>query len=299
MVRDKPSADTEPQSWDDHEEEELLNLIQEDKSKKELYEAFPDRPTASVNNKVRRLKKENGLYNSSYAEQKYDVNKEWIEMIDDNLRGDLRIFDAYAGTGDSSVIYDKYASEIVATELEDEVYEILEDTLDKSYHETIHTDCTRELMRRCADGEKFDFIDLDPFGTPFDSIPLAISMISNGYLSVTYGDIKLQRWGRSNPLIKQYKMPETTDWREVAEYMIGWTVFEGIRQRNSSDVRSLTPISIKNFGGQSGVLRVLYRVEKTGVLSDALQEFETNTIDTGQPIANRPYNISQYLDEDE
>jgi hypothetical protein len=297
MVRDRPSADTNPQNWTDEEEDRLLEMIEEDKNKSEMYSAFSGRPSASIDNKVRRLKKENGLYNSSYAEQKYDTNREWIELIYNDIGRKARIFDAYAGVGDSSLIYDDYASEIIATETEDEVYKTLSETLDADNHTVINEDCVDELMRRKIDDESFDYIDLDPFGTPFDAVPLAISLITNGYLAVTYGDIKLQRWGRSNPLVKQYKMPETTDWMEVAQYIVGWTVFEGIRQRESSDVRTLEPVSVKNFGGQSGVLRVLYKVEKTGVLSDALERYESKSIDTGQPIPNRPYDLSSYLDE--
>lgn len=290
MVRDKPKTDTDPTSWSESEEKRLLKMIKNDEyDKNDMYSSFDSRPESSVDNKIRRLRKSNGLYNSRYATEKYEKNSEWIEMIDDRNRGKLSVFDAYAGDGTSSTIYREYADQIVACEVEKNIYKNLESTISK--HETVFDDCINELMRRNIDQDTFTYIDLDPFGTPFDAVPLAIKLIKNGYMAVTYGDIKLQRWGRTNVLTKQYKMPTTTEWEEVAEYMIGWTVFEGIRQRNSSNVRTIEPIDIQNFGGKTGILRVLYEVKKTGVLSDALKKFEQVSRDTGQPLCNRPYRV--------
>lgn len=294
MVRDKPSADTNPQRWSDEDEAVLLELVTDESvSDDEIYSKFSERPTASLDNKIRRLKKENGLYNSPYAAEKYDYNESWIAYADRMTYGPVNIFEGYAGTGESSKIYEQYSGTHIACEMEDDVFKQLESSVPSVT--AVHDDCANELHRRNAASERFDFIDLDPFGSPFDTIPLALSLITNGYLTVTYGDINLQRWGRTNVLMKQYRMPETTDWMEVVEHMVGWTVFEGLRQRTSRDVRTVTPLSVQPLGGQSGVVRILYEVEKTGVLSDALSSFEERTRSTDRPLPHRRYDLSNLL----
>lgn len=290
----KTLIDTEIIGWAEDEEQKVLSLIQDDEtSKQDIYNAFSGRSEAALDNKIRRLKKENGLYNSPYAAEKYDSNERWARYIDKMIRGPVDIFEGYAGSGNSSQIYDRISRTHIACEIEDGVFDQLEQC--SADVTAVNDDCINELHRQNAAGNSFDFIDLDPFGSPFDAIPLSIPLITNGYLAVTYGDIKLQRWGRSNVLMKQYKMPEVTDWDRVAEEMVGYTVFEGIRQRDSKNVRTLTPLAVRNFGAQNGILRVLYRVEKTGVLSDALERYEEQSRNTGQAIPNRPYDLSKLL----
>lgn len=287
MVRDRQEADTEAVSWTDEEEDRLSNHIECGADTDTIYSDFPDRTEASLDNKIRRLKKENGLYNSKYAEQKYALNERWVSEADDELHYRLKVFDAYAGTGESSSIYEPYAKKLVCCEMADDVFDKLESrNLDATL---VNGDCIDEMRLQAVGDETYNYIDLDPFGTPFYAIQHAIPLIRNGYLSVTYGDINLHHWGRTNALCRQYKMPQGVDRDRTIEHMIGWTIFEGIRGRDASTVKKLSPVEVNELGGKTGVVRVLYRVEKTGVLSDTLKWFKRNTVDTGEALPNRPW----------
>jgi len=243
-------------------------------------------------------------------------------LIRENLDGEIRAFDGYAGIGGGANIYLDYVDYLECCEIEEAKFDKLLDSLKVNrsvdYHspsttETGHDKATLrvdEKTVRCFNenvvnvlhrriGKQtapFRFIDLDPCGSPFVSVPPALKLIEDGYLAVTYGDIQLQRWGRDAPLTKAYRMPAVESFDEVLEYMIGWTMFEGIRQEHSSQTRRLEVSEVKIFRKKNGgVARVLYRVEEEGALTPAmnhltevLQEFER-----GEAPQNARYDLEE------
>lgn len=310
MSYEKPHAnDTNGRKWKSEEEEELLRLGEEtDLTIDEITNEFEDRSRQAIKNKLRKLRKREGLYNSSHQRKKHKLNKQWINRIATEFDEDIRAFEGYAGTGESANTYLDFVDSLVCCEIDKSKFDRLTDMLKRGrklsfrsplgrtatdsrytvmevdgkrvtcYNENVNHVLHREVGEQAP---FYDFIDLDPCGSPFVSIPQAIRLIKNGYLAVTYGDIHLQRWNRHAPLSKAYRMPKAESFSELVEYMIAWTMFEGVRQEHSEitrklDVEHAAILSDMN----SGVARVLYRVKKSKSLApvlnhleDALQEF--------------------------
>ena len=164
------------------------------------------------------------------------------------------------------------------------------------YHDNINDLLHRKVGTN--DGG-YDFIDLDPCGSPFVSVPQAIRLIEDGYIAVTYGDLQLQRWGRYAPLLKAYRMPECDSFEEVVEYMIGWTMFEGVRQEDSEKTRKLEVEDVEMLSEKNiGVVRVLYYVDKTKRLAPVLNYLENKLtgMNGDSPLAAR-FDISFYAED--
>lgn len=307
-------------TWTADEVEKMLKLFHEDDySLTEVADEFDNRSRQSVKNKLRKVRKKNKSYNYTHKDKKYQINQEWIKKAYKDNKGDLKTLDGYAGSGVASSIYLNYSKTLECCEIERDVFKELtsnfEDKVDvdkqideenkKEYKAgskdvVIHNDNINNLLHRKV-GESvsdYDYIDLDPCGSPFVSIPQSIRLIEDGYLSITYGDIQLKRWGRHNPLMKAYRMPETEDFRTTAEYMVGWTMFEGVRQEKAAETRKLTVVDVKAMPSlNKGVMRVLFKVEKTKSLNPVLQELKEKMEDTEEdgPLNGR-YPLGEYLD---
>lgn len=318
---EKPKAnDTTAEFWSKEEEERLLELADDDDlTLTEVAERFENRTRDAVKNKLRKLRKARGEYNYLHDDEKYALNEDWIEFITDNIEDDIHALDGYAGVGKSAKIYlDHGVTRLECCEIEEKAYVQLVNSLE-SIHDTADTaengrvtlqrddqtticyqDNVNNLLHRKVgdNGGGYDFIDLDPCGSPFTSVPQAIRLIDDGYMAVTYGDLQLQRWGRHAPLMKAYRMPECDSFEEVIEYMIGWTMFEGVRQENSEKTRKLTVEDAQLLSDKNvGVIRVLYRVQKTGKLAPVLNHLGEVLIGIDEeenPLAAR-FEISDYI----
>jgi hypothetical protein len=337
----KPEADnTRADKWSEEDENRLLDLSEklgedavtqkidggddEDSlTLQEISDRFPDRSFDAVKNKLRKLRKQEGIYNSPYQEKKYDLNREWINHISKEVDGEFRVFDGYAGTAGSANIYFNHADFIECCEMEgnlfgklvgslkdnrsvqkelegttttgnDKVVLRVDDTEVRCYNENVNNILHRRVGN-CS--PPYHFIDLDPCGSPFVSVPQAIRLLEDGFLAVTYGDLQLQRWGRDGPLTKAYRMPAVDSFEEVIEYMIGWTMFEGIRQEKSTKTRKVEVVDLEILPKKSmGVARVLYKVKKKPTLApvmnyleETLQEFEG-----GQSPVNAHFDIDTF-----
>ena len=304
MSYNRPQADnTNGERWTKEDENRLLKLGDDDNyTIPDIADEFEGRSQQAIKNKLRKLRKREGTYNSAYQDEKYQVNREWISQIADHLGPALRVFDGYAGVGNSTKIYLSHADYIEACEIERTKYEKMAENITQtnalkfnvtgqsaSEHEyrtigfnngsrirLVNENVNMVLHRKIGHKEApYNFVDLDPCGSPFASVPQAIKLINDGYLAVTYGDVQLHRWGRTAPLTKAYRMPEVDSFKEVVAYMVGWTLFEGVRQENSELTRKISVEDFRVFDHvQHGVIRVLYRVKKIGKLADVMNHLE-------------------------
>jgi len=319
MDFERPVAEnTGSDSWSEKEIDRLLRMrYEKDMSKTEIADEMEGRSVASVENKLRKVKKARGTYNHQHANDKYQKNTEWVQKANEELDGLDRVFDGYAGTGKATNFYFPYASEIQCCEIKEDRFQSLVDKFrNKNDSEFIEEDdqsvalevqgrkmkfyqedVNRVLHRKYGQkADMYDFIDLDPCGSPFTSVPQAIRLIEDGYLAVTYGDLSLRRWGRHNPLMKAYRMPESDSMKEALEYMIGWTMFEGIRQNKAKEARKLEVEEVETFEGYNkGTIRVLYRVTTPGTLNDIMEFLSDQLVgfeDENNPLAAK-YEIEE------
>src|SRR5690606_28174376 len=100
------------------------------------------------------------------------------------LRKDMSILETHAGFGNLSKVYNKYASKHILFEKKGERVEKLK-SLNLSNVEIIKCDCEREIHRLVYERQKFDFIDIDPYGYPSRLFPHVLELIDDGFLVVT------------------------------------------------------------------------------------------------------------------
>lgn len=319
MEFERPEAQNKKtESWSDDEVDKLLKLAQdEDLAKKEIAEEMEGRSLPAIENKLRKVRKARGTYNHKHVNEKYNKNVEWIQKAQEDLGNIERMFEGYSGYGKSGGFYLSYVEEMDCCEIEEDRFQKLVNSfIKKSDSEIVddgeecvtieandkeikcyQEDVNRVLHRKYGEREGgYDFIDLDPCGSPFTSVPQAIRLIEEGYLAVTYGDLSLRRWGRHNPLMKAYRMPETDGMQEALEYMIGWTMFEGLRQSKAQETRKLEVVDVETFEGYNkGTIRVLYKVTNPGTLNDVM-EYLSNAL-IGFEESNNPLAAKFDLDE--
>ncbi|MFB6145966.1 MAG: hypothetical protein ABEJ99_05700 [Candidatus Nanohaloarchaea archaeon] len=293
MKFEKPEAENQGGTkWEEDEVDKLLELDSDDDyTLGDIADEFEGRSKASVKNKLRKVKKAQGDYNETHNKDKYEKNLAWIRTISDEL-DEIKAFEGYSGIGNSARHYLQFVEHMDCCEIEDKKFDPLlkkflrekggQVEFDKGDHvrvdlgdksvECFNEDVNNVLHRKVGNEETYNFVDLDPCGSPFVSVPQAIRLIDDGYLAVTYGDVGLKRWGRDTPLMKAYRMPAADGMWEALEYMIGWTMFEGVRQRKAAEVRKLEVVEIEEFEGiMEGTVRVLFRVEKVGILNPVME----------------------------
>jgi hypothetical protein len=99
--------------------------------------------------------------------------------------------------------------------------------------------------------EKFDLVDLDPFGSAYDCFDLAIKTAKKG-LIITYGEIGHKRWKRLDFVERYYNIKNLEDF--TINNLIKHTQSLGIKNK-----KILTPVFIKEW---QNIARVYYKIDK-------------------------------------
>lgn len=175
---------TAPREWTNKEIEWLQEKRNEGYSKEEIAYSM-DRTIVSVSIKLKRLSKNNDSYNESHLLEKYDVNKTFMEKIKPN-----NILDLYCGR--KSFYKTNYPN--IKTTTND---------IDTSIIADYHNDALKTICYLYSKDEKYDLIDLDPFGSAYDLFDLAIKMAKKG-LCITFGELGHIRWKRLDYVSRCY-----------------------------------------------------------------------------------------------
>lgn len=140
---------------------------------------------ASVKHKYQRLTQTRG-------DNRYHHPKEKINQLKNILpEVPLRILETNAGWGNLTRIYQTYGS-VLAQDVDvrrvDFVKEMnLENVVTK------HADSFREIHGLIFKGERFDVVDLDPYGMPSRYFPHVFELMQKGWLFVTFPKIGVQK----------------------------------------------------------------------------------------------------------
>lgn len=209
-----------PKKWSDEEVEWAYNKKEEGYTYKEIGEAL-DRTEVSVSIKIKRHTKKNNTYNKDHVDGKYEDNKSFIE----NLSSVKSLLDAYCGV----VSYWKANHPEIKVVTNDK---------DKNIDADYHMDSLKLLCQEYIKGNKYDVIDLDPYGSAYESFDLAIKMAKKG-LIITYGEMGHKRWKRLDYVSKRYDIDSIEDF--AIDKLIEKTILIGKRNK-----KELTPVIITN-----------------------------------------------------
>lgn len=216
-----------PREWTEKEIEWVNALLSKGHTIKEIAEST-DRSLVSVQIKIKRLAKKNNEYNKKHVQEKYEYNAKFLELIKPKT-----VIDAYTGEKN-------YYSEYI-TITNDKNIGIVAD---------YHLDAFEFMCNMYAKGKKADLIDLDPFGSAYDSFDIAIKLAKKG-LVITLGELGHKRWKRLDYVKTRYDIERMEDFTidKLVEYI------QKIGLRNK---KKLTPVYIKEW---QNIGRVWFKVE--------------------------------------
>lgn len=287
--------------WNRDEEKLLIELAEKNVPYKEILDKhFSQRTMQSLKNKLRKLRKKLRLYDDSHREYKEKVNKRWIEYVFIRKGKRLKILDGYAGVGRSFISYLQFSETAYACEINKKRFkELIKNVLQSINGQIIHKNdvgkfsivqikgseknviCIRGDVEKFASllyaiGHSFDFIDLDPCGSCTFTVPLALKLIRNGYLAVTYGQLQLARLKRMDVLRKECPwITEDTNMSQALTSLVKWTIYEGIRVQNYADTKIVCLKELVSLSKwNQGVVRGFFEVKASPALADSLNHFE-------------------------
>lgn len=179
--------------WTKEEEEWCWKLYKEGYKYKDIAKSI-GRPFNSVSIKMKRLKKKHNEYNEAHIEDKHITNDLYMEYMN-NKYGDNTILDVFCGCN-------KYYST--------RGYNVVENDIDTSIEADYNMDATKLLSKLVSENEKFDIVDLDPFGASITYLEDSLK-IANVGLVMTFGELGHKRWKRLDFISKYYNINTVED----------------------------------------------------------------------------------------
>ena len=224
-----------PRKWTAKELEWVRDLSEKGYSNREIAESV-DRTLTSVAIKVKRLGKKDGSYNADNVIEKYEINKKFIGEIKP-----ITALDCYAGEKDFYFDYLSYKS--ISNDI-------------GNFNTTYRMDAYKLLCKLYAEDNKFDLIDLDPYGSAYDCFDLAIKMARKG-LVITFGELGHKRWKRLDFVSRYYGINNLDDF--TLDNLISHVQMIG--RRNKKNLIVYTKKEWRNIG------RVWFEIEPMKITS--------------------------------
>lgn len=221
---------TTPRKWNEREIEWMLKKKEKGFNNKQIAEAM-GRTEVSVSIKMKRLKKKEGTYNKKHVLEKYETNKVFLEAVEPKS-----ILDVYCG---EKSYYRNNTQEI----------EITDNDISEDIEADYNLDALKFLCLMYNKGNKYDIVDLDPFGSAYDCFDLAVKMAKKG-LIITLGEMGHKRFKRLDFVRRYYGIESLDDF--TTESLINEIIRIGERNK-----KTLTPIYVREW---SQISRVWFSV---------------------------------------
>lgn len=172
---------TNPRAWSDDEVQWCLDRKAEGFSNAQIANALC-RSEVSVQIKLKRHTKSNDSYNVKFRELKYLANESFLQATEPS-----KVLDVFAGNS-------WWDSKVDTCWSNDK---------DESFPTTYHMDAFDLLCGLYVEGETFDVIDLDPFGSAYDCFDFAFRMAKKGVV-ISFGEWGHKRWKRTDFVSPRY-----------------------------------------------------------------------------------------------
>jgi len=219
-----------PRQWTQEEIEWALMLKDKGISNKDIAK-YLYRQLTSVSLKIKRLGKRNGkTYNEPHREEKYKLNKQFLDRIKPNS-----VLDLFSGE---------------KSYYKDRVPKVTTNDLDERF-DTDYTEKAEKLVCKLYyEGHKYDLIDIDPFGSAYDCFDLCIKMAKNG-LIITLGEIGHKRWKRLDFVRRHYSIESLDDFTSA-------NIVNEIIKIGERNKKRLTPIYVADW---RNISRVYFKID--------------------------------------
>ena len=222
---------TQPRPWTQEQTETLLLLKAQGLKIAEIAQEM-HRSISSVSIKLKRLSKTADTYNAEHLADKYEANSDFFRHFPAKT-----ILDLYAG---KKSFWSTHTRAIVTT-----------NDADHSIKADYNEKAERLIHRLYYEGQKFDLIDLDPFGSAYECFDTALKMARKG-LIITFGEMGHKRFKRLDFVHRYYgidKLQNFTTHNLIAE----------VQRIAARQKKKLLPVIIKEW---RGISRVYFTIEK-------------------------------------
>ena len=190
-----------------------------------------DRTEVSVSTKMKRLSKSLDTYNEKHRDLKYAANSRFLDLINPSS-----VLDVFAG---NSFYLNRGISSVVTNDV------------DERFDTDFHDDALVLLCKLFADGKKFDVIDLDPYGSAYDSLHLSLKMARKG-LVVSFGEWGQKRWRRFDFVRPRYGI-------DVLESFVAESFIDELKRLARLEKKQVTVVESIQYGN---FLRVYCKLDK-------------------------------------
>lgn len=226
---------TQPRPWTKQDLSDLEDLKKKG-YRNQTIAFILERSEVSIQVKWKRLHKKDNTYNDKHREEKYNTNQMFINKLAKESKNNLSVLDLYAGEKSF------YSSEKVLLTTNDK---------DKKFvMNNYNDDALKVLCKLYYENQKYDLIDIDPFGSAYECFDLAIKMAKKG-LIITYGEMGHKRFKRLDYVERFYNINTLEEF--TVDKMIAKTQEIGIQNK-----KALVPIYIKQW---RNIARVYYIIE--------------------------------------
>jgi hypothetical protein len=226
MPLQRRKAKNPPTPWTSEDEGRLLAFLKEgDAEIKTLKASFPNRTTAGIRTKIRKLRIKHDLFGSSYREEKEKFTIEVAQKVKPKS-----VFDAYAGAGHQTFKWlseadTVYASEKMSSKLEQfnetalaNGFVIVETAdsywkLYKKDEKQVYffigdaVDAAAELK---VNRVNIDLLDLDTCGSTLPLLPTLLLLTKPKQLVITHGEYHSMRFKREDVLRRLFTHKDVT-----------------------------------------------------------------------------------------
>jgi hypothetical protein len=221
----------QPRKWTEKEIEWVNMLKAKGFNTKQIAECI-DRDVTQVSIKIKRLGKMNKTYNDPHRAEKYATNARFI--IDANIDS---VLDVFSG---SKSAYETYGLKKLVT-----------NDAEVSFSTDYNYDALTFCCMQYAGGNKYDLVDLDPFGSAYDCFDLAIKMAKKG-LVITLGELGHKRFKRLDFVRRYYGVETLEDF--TTDNLVKHIIKIGERNK-----KTLIPIYVKDW---RNIARVYFKIEQ-------------------------------------
>lgn len=147
------------------------------------------RSSVSVQVKLKRLGKSADAYNRDNRAEKYEANQKFLEMLSPRT-----VLDVYAGN----------------SWWKSQGLDVTTNDKDTRFETDYSLDALDLLCQMKLESRRFDLIDLDPYGSAYDQIDLAVKQAKKG-LIVSFGEWGHKRWKRFDFVKPRYGIESEAD----------------------------------------------------------------------------------------
>lgn len=212
--------------WSDDENEWCNMLLEEGYSINDISVSV-GRSKESVKAKMNNLLKKTNRYNEGHIEEKFNYNVSFANAVIGSTMSSRQasILDLYCG-------YNSFWNQYAESKKNIHVKVTTNDSnlnIEADYNEK-----AEQLIHKLYyEGNTYDIIDIDPFGSPYECIELSVKMAKKG-LCVTFGDLKTKQYKTLDFFRDRYDIESLDDLN--VESLIAYVQKVGRRNKKTLEV---------------------------------------------------------------